>query len=504
MAALNKTISGRITLAVLAIHVILLPALYFGMVYLLKQSNEELFLNSVRGHARYLADSLERAGDTASDEEITEILDSVVLTGDGVFADLSGDSRKIMSSLVTEADAAKYQEDLVFQQNDDGIYYFSVPVLLAGGPVNLRLGFGESPYVAQNASAYRNGLVVILGYVVALLILLPLIGRRVTRPIRALQKASRQIASGALSEHLTAETNLVEFVELSRDLDLMKDRLTGISEQLKQEIVDREQTEVERRSLEQQLRHAQRLETVGIMAGGIAHELNNILLPITLFTETAVEDLPADSSARSDLERVLKAAARAKGIVGQVLLFSRKIGSDEYTPVDIAEVIRESAELVRASIPAFAKLELFIERDCPPALGDAGLVSQLFVNLCTNAFQALKNADGRVSIHLEFRDVDTARFKASPHLGEKCLCVTVRDNGEGMDENTRSRVFEPFFTTRAVGQGTGLGLSVVHGIVTDMNGTIEVESTVESGSIFRVFLPAFGIESPSGISCPPS
>ncbi len=490
MASLNNTISGRITLAVLAIHVVLLPALYFGMVFLIKQSNEEYFLNNVRGHARFLADSLERVGDTATDEEITEILDSVVLSGGGVFAELRGESRQILSSLVSEADAEMYREDHEFQEFDDGTYYFSLPIVQVNGSTNLRIGFDESPYLAQNAAAYKNGFIILAGYVTALLILLPLVGRRVAQPIKALQEASREIASGAVSGHLTVKTDLVEFVELSHDLELMKDRLTGISEQLQQEITDREKTEVQRLSLEQQLRHSQRLETVGTMAGGIAHELNNILVPIILFTETAVEDLPPDSPARDDLQRVIAAATRARGLVSQVLMFSRKMGDDEHLPVDMAEIIRESAELLRASVTSFAKLELLIDEDCPPVLGNAALIGQLILNLCSNAFKALKNGQGIVSIHLALVAVEPELARASPQLGEHCVCVTIRDDGQGMSEETRSRIFEPFFTTRGVGEGTGLGLSVVHGIITDMNGIINVESEVESGSVFRTFLPA--------------
>ena len=491
MAALTKTIAGRITLGVLAIHVLVLPTLYFGMVYLIKQSNEEMFLNSVRGHARYLADSLERIGASASDKEITDILDSVVLSGSGFFAELVGDKRRILSSLVTAADAETYLEDLTFQQHDDGIYFFSVPVLYAGDPYSLRVGFDEAPYLEQNTTAYKNGLIIISGYLAALLAMLPVIGRRVVRPVKALQKASRQIASGALSEHLTAETDLVELVDLSRDLDLMKDRLTDVSKQLQQEILDREKADLDRLSLEQQLRHVQRLETVGTMAGGIAHELNNILVPIILYTETAIEDLPADSAVRDDLQRVLRSATRAKGIVGQVLTFSRKMAVDTHAAVDMAAAIRDTAELLRASVPAFAKLEIDIDPTCPPVLGDAALVGQLILNLCTNAFQALRDEHGVVRISLGLTQIDTAIAKANPLLGQgPCVCLTVSDTGEGMDHQTVARIFEPFFTTRSVGEGTGLGLSVVHGIVTDMNGVIQVESTIEFGSVFRVLLPA--------------
>jgi signal transduction histidine kinase len=491
VATLSKTIAGRITLSVLAIHLLILPTLYFGMVYLIKQSNEELFLNSVRGHARYLADSLERIGDSATDKEITEILDSVVLSGSGFFAELVGNNRRIMSSLVTEADAALYLEDLKFQEYDDGIYFFSVPVMYAEGPVSLHVGFDEAPYLEQNATAYKIGFIVIAGYLAILLMFLPIIGRRVAHPVKALQEVSRQIASGALSEHLTVETDLVELQDLSRDLDLMKDRLTGVSKQLQQEILDREKMELARISLEQQLRHSQRLETVGTMAGGIAHEINNILVPIILYTEIAIEDLPGNNPVRDDLVRVLRAATRAKSIVGQVLTFSRKMAADTQSAVNMAEAVRDSVELLRASVPAFANLEIKIDPHCPQVLGDAALMNQLILNLCTNAFQSLRDEHGSVSITLDLAEVDDDLAKSNQMLDQgQCVRLTVSDTGEGMDQETLARIFEPFFTTRNVGDGTGLGLSVVHGIVTDMNGVIHVESEVNSGSVFRVLLPA--------------
>ena len=492
MASLTTTIAGRITLGVLSVHIVVLPVLYFGMVFLVKQSNEELFINNVRTHARFLADSLERIGGSATDEEITEILDTLVVSGSGVFSELVGASQTISSSLVSAQDRARYQEDFQFGEHGDSVYFISVPILHDDEHLNLRVGFDEVPILEQNALAYRNGLVIIAVYLTMLLILLPIIGRRVVRPVRALQQASRDIASGSLSEHLTVETDLVEFVDLSHDLELMKSRLIGINQQLQQEIRDREQAVVRWRSLEQQLRHSQRLETVGTLAGGIAHELNNILVPIILYSDTAIEDLPKDSPIRADLQRVMKAATRAKGIVSQVLMFGWKMARHEYASVDMAEMVRDSFDLLQASMPATATLRLDIERNCPTVLGDPSLMSQLIMNLGTNACQALENAQGEVSISLESIDASPEFSESNPAIGRgRLVRLSVTDSGEGMDKQTIERIFEPFFTTREVGEGSGLGLSVVHGIVADLNGTIEVESAIKSGSTFTVLLPVF-------------
>ena len=491
MARLGKTIAGRITLGVLAVHLLVLPTLYFGLVYLIKDNNDEMFVNASRGHARFLADSLERVNDTRSQLQIVEILDSVVLSGSGVFAELLGQDSVIRSSLISDQDAARYQEDFEIGQHDDNVYYISVPVLVGESPLNLRVGFDETPVQEQNASAYVNGLIIIAAYITALLLLLPIIGRRVVKPVRELQQASREIASGALSEHLNVETDLVEFIDLSNDLERMKSRLIGINERLEREIDERKETEAQRKSLELQLRHSQRLETVGTMAGGIAHELNNILVPIILYAEIAIEDLPPDSPVAKDMQLVLNAAKRAKGIVGQVLTFGSKMESRENVLVNTAEVISESIDLLRASLPPNVSLELDIADNCPPVLGDHALLNQLILNLCTNALQALGGEGGTVRVALDVSSSGEALALAQPALSkQKLVRLTVSDTGRGMSIETRNRIFEPFFTTRPVGKGTGLGLSVVHGIVTDSNGAIEVESELESGSTFYVYFPA--------------
>jgi signal transduction histidine kinase len=491
MAALGNTIASRITLGVMAVQLIVLPALYFGMVYLFKQSNEESFLNNVRGHARFVADSLEHRGQQITDEEIENILDSIVLSGTGVYAELLGDSRQFRSTLVSETDFENYREDFGLGQHGDNTYYFSMPLMLRDSYFTLHVGFDESAYLERNAFAYRNGLIVVAIYLAAMLAILPLIGRRITRPINALQRASRKIASGSTSESLTVETKIVEIIELTRDLELMRTRLTGINRQLQREITEREQAEKNRISLERQLQHSQRLEAVGTMAGGIAHEINNMLVPIILYTDTAIEDLPESSSIRGDLQRVLRSATRAKNIMSQILTFSRKLEGEEERQIDFGAIVSDSVEFVRASKPAYVELGLTIEPDCPPVFGNASLLGQVVVNLCGNAIQAIPSTGGRIEISLGSLVVDQHLALKNPALrNQRYLCLTVSDTGAGMDAETIDRIFEPFFTTRSVGGGTGLGLSVVHGIVTRLNGVIDVESEVQSGSSFRVYLPS--------------
>jgi signal transduction histidine kinase len=503
MAQIGQSIASRLTIGVMLVHLLVLPILYSGMVYLIKQSNEEYFLNYARGHTRFIADSLERLDSGASDEAIAELLDTVVLSGTGVFADVVGNARQVSSTLVSADDATKFEEDYGLRQHADDRYFFSVPLTIGDEILTLRVGFDESPLWQQDRLAYKNGLVAIALYLAALLVLLTLFSRQLVRPIKKLQAASRKIASGAaaehvFAEHLTVDSNLFEIVELSRDLESMRGRLMGINEELQREIKERERAEARRLQLVQQLRHSQRLEAVGTMAGGIAHEINNILVPIILYTDTAIEDLPEDSRIREDLGRVLNAATRAKGIVNQVLTFSHRIETGSEAPTDIALVVRDCAELLRVSTPPHIDIILQIEPNCPPVAGNASSLSQVILNLCTNAIQAIAGNPGKVTIKVGVMQAERRLIATNPLLGRgRCVCLSVSDTGGGMEEETIERIFEPFFTTRGVGAGTGLGLSVVHGIVTHLDGVIEVQSALQSGSTFYVYLPALEPSSPS-------
>jgi signal transduction histidine kinase len=232
------------------------------------------------------------------------------------------------------------------------------------------------------------------------------------------------------------------------------------------------------------------------MAGGIAHELNNILVPIILYTDMAIEDLPEDSPSVESLERVLAAATRAKEIVSQVLTFGHKIDVGSLVPTDMAAVLRESIELMRASMPPAVTIELDVADNCPPVMAHSVLLNQMILNLYNNAVQSLVDLQGKVIFSLAGVGADSEVTALYPALANRQLVrLQVTDNGHGMDEETLQRIFEPFFTTHAVGEGTGLGLSVVHGIVNDLNGAILVQSTLKSGSTFSVYLPAFVDES---------
>jgi|HubBroStandDraft_1064217.scaffolds.fasta_scaffold00087_48 PAS domain S-box-containing protein len=235
------------------------------------------------------------------------------------------------------------------------------------------------------------------------------------------------------------------------------------------------QAEGERRRLEAQLHHSQRLDALGTLAGGAAHEINNALVPVLALTKLVASHLPEDSRDRRNLETVLLGAERSRDLVKQILAFSRK-EEQRRERVDVAAVLREALLLMRATVPRSINLEEEISAT-PPVVGDPNQLLQVIVNLVTNAAQAIGEAHGTITVGV------------GPAAQGEALRLWVADTGEGIDEATRARIFEPFFTTKPVGRGTGLGLSVVHGIIKDHGGRVEVDSTPGRGARFEVFLP---------------
>ncbi len=248
--------------------------------------------------------------------------------------------------------------------------------------------------------------------------------------------------------------------------------------------------EKERRALEDQLRHSQRLESLGTLAGGVAHEFNNVLQPLILYTDLVLEDMQGDNSARQSLERVLKLAHRAKGLSQQILTFGRQYKESERNVRDIAKVVEEAIAMIRALFPETTKIQFDSGTDIGPVFCNPAEIQQLLVNLCNNSFQALR--DDRDGIRVTLKEVQVPELLAReiPELrtGEYAV-LDVTDTGSGMDEGTVKRVFEPFYTTQRVGQGTGLGLSVVHGIVMRHGGAVTIESELGEGTKVRIYLP---------------
>jgi len=261
-----------------------------------------------------------------------------------------------------------------------------------------------------------------------------------------------------------------------------------------QDITDHKRAEEEKVKLEAQLRRAQKLETVGTLAGGIAHDFNNILTPILGYTEMALQGLEPTDPLAEDLQNVLEAAIRAQDLVQQILLFSKQT-EKERTPLRLQEIVKEALKLLRPSIPSTIDIRHRIDNSCASVRADATQMHQVIVNLCTNAGQAMREEGGALTIELTQTNVDAGTASLYPNLTEgEYVCLSVIDTGPGMDEILLDRVFEPFFTTKAIDEGTGLGLSVVHGIVRSHEGDVLVDSEPGKGSTFRVYLPTASAE----------
>jgi signal transduction histidine kinase len=301
------------------------------------------------------------------------------------------------------------------------------------------------------------------------------LSNRLSRPIRRLRDASRCIASGDYAQALHVTTSVRELHELATDLEAMRSELVGVNDRLHRQILEKEISESRRDELQKQRRHRQRLEIVGTLAGGITHEFNNVLVPIILFTEAAMQDLPQDSVSRGDLERVMICVRRARNVVQKILRFSRVLGDTALELTDLRSVVSESVGLFSALAPRNIEIRTEIGAEVPLVRADATLAGVVITNLCTNAYQSMQGGQRVLTVGLK---------NSPPHVE-----LWVADTGHGMDQATVDRIFEPFFTTRPVGQGTGLGLAVVHGIVESFGAAIAVETRPGAGTTFRIFFP---------------
>jgi PAS domain S-box-containing protein len=240
--------------------------------------------------------------------------------------------------------------------------------------------------------------------------------------------------------------------------------------------------------LERQLLHSQKLEALGTLAGGVAHELNNTLVPILALSKLALDDLPRDNPTRGDVEIIIQASERARELVKQILTFARKRDLVKQ-PVDLAVVTRGALRMLRASLPATVEIVEQIS-DIPPVFGDPAGLHQVVVNLVTNAAQAIGAAIGTITVRIWA--AGDSRVPERQGAVEPIICLSVADTGGGIPVATLDRIFEPFFTTKDVGEGTGLGLSVVHGIITSHGGEIVVRSEPGEATEFTISLPAYG------------
>jgi signal transduction histidine kinase len=241
----------------------------------------------------------------------------------------------------------------------------------------------------------------------------------------------------------------------------------------------------QRSELEAQLFASQKMEALGTLAGGVAHDLNNTLVPMLALAKLTGRRLPEGSRERGNLDTILQASERARDLVSQILTFSRRTMPTRQT-VDLAQIARDALKLLRASVPTTIEIEERIAA-VPRLMGDAGKLHQVMANLVTNAAQAIGDGLGKITV--EIAAAPGERRDGAAHAEGAAVRLSVSDSGCGMAPQIVTRIFDPFFTTKPAGVGTGLGLSVVHGIVTQHGGRIAVDSALGRGTRFDVYLP---------------
>ncbi len=298
------------------------------------------------------------------------------------------------------------------------------------------------------------------------------------------------LVSGAVGEETAVDAmrnGAADFV--------MKDNLTRLVPAIERELREaqgrreRLRERKEREALEAQLRQAQKMEAIGTLAGGIAHDLNNILTPILGYAELARDQAGNQRGLRNQLDEIYNAGLRARDLVQQILAFSRQAGQ-ELQPLRIQPLVKEAMKLLRAAIPATIEIVEAIDPACGPTLADPTHIHQIIMNLCTNAYQAMSATGGTLGVSLSETELRPEDLEKKPDLQPgRYVVMEVSDTGCGMVPEVLERIFEPYFTTKEQGKGTGLGLAVVYGILKRYKGDITVYSEPDKGTTFRLYFP---------------
>ncbi len=303
-------------------------------------------------------------------------------------------------------------------------------------------------------------------------------------PDAAQALAFAQLTTQALLGEMTARTASGKDLAVEVSVSFERHAEGETTTVFARDLTGRKKAEAHRNELEAQLRESHKMQAVGTMAGGIAHDFNNILGAILGNVELAKADCGAGSPAMESLLEIEKAGRRARDLVRQILTFSRN-EPPRRTAVPVAEVMHDTERLLRVTLPPAIDLHMHLPKGLPPVLADPTQVEQALLNLCTNAIHAIGDARGTVQVEAVAAHPDQRLGLPSGDY----VAISVQDNGPGMDAATLERIFEPFFTTKPVGQGTGLGLSVVHGVMRTHAGAVDVHSTPGHGSRFTLYFP---------------
>ena len=291
----------------------------------------------------------------------------------------------------------------------------------------------------------------------------------------------RVLHPDGIIKHIKADAMVI------RDQSGKAVRMIGINSDITEQV----RAEEERQTLEAHLQQAQKMEAIGTLAGGIAHDFNNILGAILGYAEMAYEDSLSGSVNPSDLNQVVEASHRAKDLVKQILAFSRQAEAQKI-PMRPVAMVKESIKLLRSSIPTTIDIQQDIDSKTNPILADPTQIHQIIMNLCTNAYHAMEETGGRLSLSLRNKALTGQDLVSVPDVQPgHFVQLSIRDTGSGITREIQKKIFEPYFTTKEAGKGTGMGLAIVHGIVKDYGGFITCQSEIGVGTVFEICLPSF-------------
>jgi signal transduction histidine kinase/CheY-like chemotaxis protein len=306
--------------------------------------------------------------------------------------------------------------------------------------------------------------------------------------VRAIEQATRGGRAFDLRAPLVTQRGRRLWVRVIGRAEFKEDRAVRLFGAV-QDITAQQEAELSQRKLETQLFQVQKMETLGTLAGGIAHDFNNLLTGIMGYQDLSLDTLSEGHPSRECLNEARNACLRARELVDQILTFSRQSDGGERVPVDMAFVIEEARRFLRATVPATIQIEVAVGQNSR-VLADPTQLHQVLLNLGTNAAHAMRASGGVLRLSVTTVVLNPAQAAAHGNLpAATYLCLSVSDSGHGMDTETQKRIFDPFFTTKEVGEGTGLGLSVVHGIMRAHGGTIEVTSAPGQGTTFDLYFP---------------
>lgn len=491
-----NSLRGRILSVLLVVLAALLPFLYLGISRIVEAGYAEGFVNSVRTYSGLVADELEASDVADFDARAEALLDGAVLSGQVVFAEVTDGTRALRSKISPGLGPVPRGDDFFFGEHGDQVYYITHTIKQGDRTLRVRMGFDEKPTYEHIKSAKRHVLLALAAFLTASVAVAIWLSAVLARPLVSLQQAAQRIAAGQEHATLQSRSSLREVRELDHHLERMRQRLVGANEQLRTEMREREASEHRRLQLERQLLHRERIASIGTLAGGMAHEFNNVMTPILLYAQMALEDVPPGSGLSDDLRRVIAAAHRARNLVSRILTFSRGMDTHLHSVFPLRAPVEEALALLRAIVPENVEIIASAEDGAPEVSGDPSVVQQIVINLCTNAYQAMQVAGGRLAVRVG------AASPPGDARGTVCARLEISDTGHGIDPALVPHIFEPFFTTREVGEGTGLGLSVVHGLVDSLGGFITVDSVPGQGTTFAVYFPGVmdAAEEPRGVA----